>query len=246
VRVCFSFGVSVVQAYKSGVNEPWVNGATAATNLLCPSSGSPGSSLPTFDRVSETGSNGTCQPISAGPGDQYSKNTIEKNYTGPIRTIDETMAKCGGDIAKAAELLVMTEPALLRKIRSNVILRNNWINTNVPVEPPKPLEPRDPEEGLRRQIRLMEEELETGNFTHARRDKLRDTLARYHAILQRYQEQRIEREKLAKGVGNPGGFKIGFDDRRGPRRPPTSPTVRLKFKSDAEVAEMHKATDEQQ
>jgi hypothetical protein len=182
----------------------------------------------------------------AGPGVQYSPSTRNRFYRPADKKIDETMATCGGEIAKAAELLVMTAPALLRKIRGNVILRNKWIDPDVPVEPPKPLEPRDPEEGIRHQIRMMEEELEmTANLTHARRDNLRDTLARYHAILQRYADQRIEREKLAKGVSNPGAFRPGFDERRGPL-PPRPLRVRLKLRSDAEIDELLKGTDEQQ
>jgi len=155
------------------------------------------------------------------------------------------MAKCGGDIAKTAELLGVSESYLSRQIRKNPILKKKWEKLEDSVCQSVVPEPRDPEEGIRRQIRLMEEELETGNFTHARRDKLRDTLARYHAILQRYEDQRQSKDRLEILKTNPNAFRGGFvpEPTRGPP-PPRPRAVQLKLKSAVEIADLLKEPEE--
>jgi hypothetical protein len=200
----FSFGVSVVPAYKSSVSEPCVNGATAATNHLCPSSGghndpppfSPvpsGSSVPTSDRVSDH--NGSCPTNGTSTGDQFQQKE-NKRYGPLIKRIDERLQQFNADVDAAANILGIKTSEVISRIRTNPILKEKW-GAIIELARIDEISDYDAQLGLLRQLKAMDDELSEPGLSVKRKDTLRDTYARLHSINQRYEDLRIEQEKLA-------------------------------------------------
>jgi hypothetical protein len=174
------------------VIEPFENGAAIATEYCCASSGSPGSSTPASDKIPETGSNGTC-PTNAAVESQQKEN---KRYGPLIKRIDERLQQFNADVDAAANILGIKTSEVISRIRTNPILKEKW-GAIIELAKDDEISDYDAQMGLLRQLKAMDDELLEPGLSVKRKDTLRDAYLKMHSVNQRYEDQLIERQKLA-------------------------------------------------